>query len=105
MRRRDIQDVRSTRVVRGADCDTDHNLVRSKLALVIRNKIRKNMRTTAPKRIDCSVLKNPNTNSELKHLLDQIEFDGSWETFRDEVFKVSSEKLGFIKRKNRDWFA
>ena len=105
VRRRDIQDVRSTRVVRGADCDTDHNLVRSKLAVVIRNKIRKNMRTTAPKRIDCSALKNPNTNSELKDLLEQIEFDGSWETFRDEVFKVSSEKLGFIKRKNRDWFS
>ena len=96
--------MRSTRVVRDADCDTDHKLVESKLALTIRKKIRKDMHVTATKRINCSALKTSSVNLELKHSLEGIEFDNTWDTFKEQVYNISSEKLGFIKRKNKDWF-
>jgi hypothetical protein len=57
-----------------------------------------------PRRINCSSLKNPSVNLELKNSLEEIEFDGTWDTFQDQVFKISSQKLGFVKRKNKDWF-
>ena len=40
-RQRDRQDVTITRAMRGADCDTDHYLLRSRLALCIRPPINK----------------------------------------------------------------
>ena len=44
VRQRDIQDVHSTRVMRGAECWTDHRLVRSKLSM----RIQASKRTRGP---------------------------------------------------------
>ena len=102
VRRRDLQDVRSTRVHRGADVESDHYLVRSKFSFNIRKNIRKGK--SPPKRINCSSLKIPSVDLELKNSLGDIEFDGTWATFKDRVYKISSEVLGYVKRKNKDWF-
>ena len=52
-RRRDISDACKVKVLRSADCDTDHKLVRGKFKLRIRKKIRLNG-VKAPKRLNVS---------------------------------------------------
>lgn len=37
----DTKDVLDTRAMRGSDCSTDHNMIRSKLAFVLRKAIKK----------------------------------------------------------------
>ena len=58
VRQRDLDDVRITRVMRGADCSTDHRMVRSEISMRVRPPIRR--RAAAPS-INLSLLKNPNT--------------------------------------------
>ena len=62
VRKRDVKDVHSVRAMRGADCWTDHRLVRAKFALVISPKHRKR-HSPLSKRINVSLLKDPNTLS------------------------------------------
>ena len=54
-RKRDLQDVSTVRVLRGAECGTDHKLVRGKIKMRIRKKIRATG-VKVPKRIDVSKL-------------------------------------------------
>jgi len=57
VRRDDLKDVCSTRVMRGADCDTDHLLVRSVCRLNIKSPIQKTQKS-GPKRLNVTPLKN-----------------------------------------------
>ena len=40
----------------------------------------------------------------LTERLDGLDFDGTWENFRDQVYSVGAEVLGFRTRKHQDWF-
>ena len=102
-RKEDIRDVCNVRVLRSADCDTDHKMVRGKFKLCIRKKTRMNG-VEVPKRIDVTKLKNAVTRESLTEKMNAISFDGSWENFKDQVYKAGVEVLGLRKAAHRDWF-
>lgn len=102
-RRRDIGDVCNVKVLRSADCDTDHKLVRGKLKLRIRKKIRMNGVKT-PKRLNVSRLAENNVCTQLSQRLAESNLDESWEAFKERMYSVGAEVLGHVERKHRDWF-
>ena len=106
VRRRDIRDVHSVRTMRGAECWTDHRMVRAKLGLVVSPKQRKRP-SSVPKRINVSMLKNPVTLKLYKdtiHDIPPLDNTDPWTKFRDYVSQAASQVLGFKKRKSADWF-
>lgn len=103
VRRRDICDLSSVRVMRGATCWTDHNLVRAKLKLVIRKKLRPN-NPPIPKRLNVVKLKDPVISASLRDAFTASALDGSWVEFKQKVYDVSADILGFKTRKQKDWF-
>ena len=110
-RKKDQQDVKITRAMRGAECWTDHRLIRSKLNLVIRPKI--NVRNQKPqKRFDVRKLQgDEQMQQRLNSELSQAHFEQTyqngeahWAAFKDSTFKVVEDVVGFSKRKHQDWF-
>ncbi|XP_067023035.1 craniofacial development protein 2-like [Acropora muricata] len=90
-RQRDIHDFHITRAMRGAECSTDHLLLRSKVSFQIRRK-RRPQRKKPPKKLDVSQTKNPDVvlalQSELSKRLEQVTFckgvtEENWAKFRD----------------------
>jgi hypothetical protein len=111
-RRKDVQDVRVTKSMCGADCWTDHRLVVSKMNLHICPPRRPQGKKTA-KRLNVSQLKR-NTVSEkfstdLANKLNAMSenengIEQQWASFRDIVYNTALEHLGPSTRKNQDWF-
>jgi exonuclease III len=110
-RRRDIQDVRITRAMRGADCWTDHLLLRSKLSFSIASAHRR-QKADVKKKLDVQKLADPDTKATLvTNLRDQIESlpteadsGKAWASFRNAVYDSAKLTLGHPKRKHQDWF-
>ena len=102
-RKRDMRDVCSVRVLRSADCDTDHKLLRGKFKLVVRRKVRMSG-IKMQKRINIDKLSGQGVSLSLKEHLDSLVFDGSWESLRDQLFAAGVKVLGFKTRKHKDWF-
>ena len=103
-RRRDLRSFCKVRVMRGADCDTDHMMVRAKLKVNIRKKIRLSG-VKVPKRIDVSKLKHPGVKETLASTFDSLELEGrSWDEFKKEVYEQGVNILGLRTVKHRDWF-
>ena len=112
-RKQDMQDVRVTRAMCGADCWTDHRLIVSKCKLCIQSTRRPQGQKTA-KRLNVSKLKSSKVaetfSQDLDSRLPDITQDGQdrteeqWAAFRDAVYSTASEHLGPATRKNQDWF-
>ena len=103
-RHRDLQNFCKVRVMRGADCDTDHMMIRAKLRVRIRKKIR-SPGVKVPKRIDVSKLKDPETKARLSSTLDSLDLVGhSWDEFKKVVYDQGVSILGLRKVEHRDWF-
>ena len=103
-RRSDLRNFCKVKVMRGADCDTDHLMVRAKLKVSIRRKSRFNG-VKVPKRIDISRLKDTDVRDALKSEFDQTDFSGcDWGSFKKLVYDKGSETLGLRVTKHRDWF-
>eukprot|EP00745_Piridium_sociabile_P040226 TRINITY_DN767_c0_g1_i3.p1 TRINITY_DN767_c0_g1~~TRINITY_DN767_c0_g1_i3.p1 ORF type:complete len:1045 (-),score=247.16 TRINITY_DN767_c0_g1_i3:182-3316(-) len=110
-RRCDIRDVRITRVMRGADCWTDHMLLRSKLSFRIAYKHRL-QRSDIRKKLDVRKLADPSVKETLTHNLEEQignlpaaeDSDKSWANFRDSVYSSAKLVLGHPERKHQDWF-
>ena len=102
-RKRDLVDVSSVRVLRSAECDTDHKLVRGKFKMRIRKKVRMTG-VQVPKRIDVGKLKDQEFLTDVNAKLDSLDFDGTWENFKDQVYSVGEDLLGFRQKKHKDWF-
>ena len=106
VRSRDIRDVRSVRAMRGADCWTDHRLVRARFGLFISPK-RQKRSSPLPKRINVSLLKNSDTLKVFQENIGNIpplNNTNPWDYFRDKVSDISKNVLGFKQRKSADWF-
>ena len=104
-RQSDLRNFCKVKVMRGAECDTDHMMVRAKLKISIRRKSRSNG-VKVPKRIDVSKLKDPEIRNALKDGFDQIDFSGcDWESFKNIVFEKGAETLGMRVTKHQDWFS
>ena len=70
-------------------------------------RIRKKVRMAGvkvPKRIDVGKLKHQQFLNDVNAKLDSLVFDGTWENFKDQVYTVGTEVLGFRQRKHKDWF-
>ena len=102
----------SARVMRGADCWTDHRLVVSKMKLKIRPRIR--LCNNRPKKIDLSALRVEEKRHELQErnslLIDNLQQitdcdpDTVWDCLTSGLMENASQALGYQTRKNRDWF-
>ena len=118
VRQRDTEDVRITRVMRGADATTDHMLLRTKLKLIIRQAKR---REAAKARVNVGRLADTGKQEELQAVLrdrlnawnvdTHIGYDASsaqitaaWSDIAGTLRQVSLDVLGVARRKNRDWF-
>jgi exonuclease III len=114
VRQQDLKDIKITEAMRGADCWTDHRMIRCKVSLQLQPQHRK----TAPKpprRLNTNCLRNP---AKCKELSDNInnaltnlgppntdnDINKEWELLRDVVYKTSFDTLGAAKRKHQDWF-
>ena len=110
VRRKDRQDVRVTKTMRGADCWTYHRLVVSKLNLRFQP-VRRLQGKKVPKKLDVSKLKQDSKKqafvSGLCSCLDALEHnsedvDESWTVFRDTVHSSAMDSLGPVSRKHQD---
>ena len=112
IRQRDRKDVKLTRVMPSAECHTDHRLVRCKLKLCFRPKSKRKEPTK--KKLHLAKLQQPiveaNFQAALKAKLDKDEepLDSStesmWQHLKTSILEASGEVIGYIKRKNKDWF-
>ena len=106
IRKRDVRDMHSVRVMIGAECWTDHRLVRGSFLLKIRRKV-KHAASSPPKRIDVSKLKCNEIAASFRTKISELEpLDphNIWFDFKKKVYFTSSTLLGFVKRKHHDWF-
>ncbi|KAG7305516.1 hypothetical protein JYU34_009592 [Plutella xylostella] len=111
VRQRDVSQVHITRVMRGANCWTDHRLVITKLRL----------RLHPPRRAD----KVKNVSLNLQHLdsretsqkyvhavnsalsaldVEDGNLQANWNILSSSVLKAGTEVLGLKPRRNEDWF-
>ena len=110
-RHRDIRDVRITRVMRGADCWTDHLLLRCKLSFSITGRHRR-QKANIKKKLDVQKLINKETKEifiadltkQLENLPTVEDVEKAWASFRDAVYNSAKLSLGHPKRKHQDWF-
>ena len=104
-RRRDLRNFCKVRVMRGAECGTDHMMVRAKLKISIRRKIRLSG-VKVPKRIDVAKLNDGAAREALSSACDAIDLsDCTWEEFKKIIFDQGVGILGLKETRHRDWFS
>ncbi|XP_068714174.1 uncharacterized protein [Montipora foliosa] len=114
VRQRDRREVLDTRAMRGADCGTDHVMLRSSLRICRR---KQHCRTDAkpPRKLNISALKGQKKQEELTQEMDENlkDWDSNnsenaieekWATLKDTVCQTASDVLGYPERKHQDWF-
>ncbi|KAL8568553.1 hypothetical protein ACOMHN_054703 [Nucella lapillus] len=98
--------------MRGAECLTDHHLLRSKMNLQVRRKRRPQGKKT-PKKLDVQKVNNPDVTAalqnELSKRLEQIDFtkgqtEENWAKLRNDIDTASKETIDILKRHHQDWF-
>jgi hypothetical protein len=111
-RQRDLKDFRITRAMRGAECNTDHLLLRSKVNLHVRRK-RRPQGQKLPKKLDVGQLNRSDVKaalqSQLSQQLENVSFkegatEANWSLLRSEVEAVTKKVLPTRKRHHQDWF-
>ena len=117
-RSRDVGDVLLTRVMRGAECWTDHRLVTSNFQLKIRPPIHK---LKAAKRLNVRACKDPEKQDDLLRAISEALVSESqsgdspssansqsltdeWSSFSSLIMDAATVTLGFSTRKHQDWF-
>lgn len=105
-----LKNVCVTRAMRGAECSTDHYMIRCRLMILPYHPRRK----TAPKPIkrpDIRKLKEESIRLKLSSdflsnftPLTEASAEEKWEHFKTCVYTQATQVLGFPKRKNADWF-
>ena len=71
VRKRDMRDICSVRAMHGADCWTDHRLVRAKVRFVVRPKLRGG-NVCIPKRLNVARLKDELVKEQMVHEMEDI---------------------------------
>ena len=115
IKKQDQQDAVQTRAMRGAECHTDHNLIRAKLKLTIRPLL---SRKPPSKKLNIPALKDTSTRNNYRHgiarKLAEIpnidpnnienELDSEWTKLKTIIQENAEETLGFSTRRHQDWF-
>ena len=110
---RDKTDIHSTRAMRRANCWTDHQMLRSKLAFRIRQKHNK-QGTNKPTKLNsaklCTISYRESFEQEMNSALAQWEEkesstpDEEWAALQQVIYNTASAYLGKPERKLHDWF-
>ena len=105
VRQRDHKDVHITRCMRGAECWSDHRLIRSKMNLQLAKK-KQPARVKPPRKFNVSLL--PAASVILQQKLTEAlgedsatanaNAEGEWCTFINSLNTVAADTLGFVKR-------
>ncbi|XP_049595938.1 uncharacterized protein [Syngnathus scovelli] len=108
----DRKEERVTRAMRGADCWTDHRLIRAKLILELRPPLRK----TPPCRwLNCDALKSTHSVNLLREQIalqlskipetpTDVNISATWSTLRTAIHQAVVESIGYTRRRHQDWF-
>ena len=111
IRRRDAKECRLTRVMRGADCSTDHRMQRTLLTVKIRPPVRR--RGVTARKLDTNKLKSPEITHNFEErisaalegvLPSNMSLSVAWATAAERLSRVAVDVLGYRKKKHRDWF-
>ncbi|XP_063598682.1 uncharacterized protein LOC134775152 [Penaeus indicus] len=111
-RQQDLGNILDTRALRGADCWTDHILLRCKAPFTIHKSVKKKP-SCIKRKLDVSQLKCSNVQKTLQEQLceqlpalpvDTDTPEHAWRKFREAVFSAAETTLGFYKCKHQDWF-
>ena len=111
-RRRDIRDVKITRTMRGAQCWTDHRLVRFILSLHITPTRRKTAKPWRPAFDSAKLKQLKRIRMFAKDLDDRLTAHGplsgpppqQWEQFKTLVTEWAKLTIGPKKKVRQDWF-
>ena len=106
---RDKMDICSTRTMHGANCGTDHQMLRSRVIFSIR---RKHNQKGAVKPVKLNTSKLRNTShaeslvQEMDNALAQSSEDNNthWTSFQQVVYDTAKASLGKLEKKHQDWF-
>ena len=112
-RQRDKTDVLSTTVMRGANCSTDHQMLRAKFSLGLR-KVYSKQGSKKPAKLNTQALKDPRVRDQLENEITKAineippvqdeDVNKEWETLKNTIFSSAEKLLGKQKKKNQDWF-
>ena len=110
---RDKMDIHSTRAMRGANCWTDHHMLRSKVAFRVRQK-HKRQGVRKPTKLNTAKLRTishrESFEQEMDSALAQWEEkesstpDEEWAALQQVVYNTAKAFLGKPDRKHQDWF-
>lgn len=109
-RQRDRRDISLARAYRGADCETDHKLIRAKVSFIIEPAHRcKAKAQNKSKKLNVKSLRDPAISQQLKQALDNIEVrdidvETCWTDIKTQTFQVAMDTLGPKKSVQADWF-
>lgn len=108
-RQRDLTDFMDTRAMRGANCSTDHIMIRSTVNLKVRRKIKKGK--TTHQKLNVRRLKVKKVQQDLEQALNvrldvttSTGVENKWRSFKEAVYDVSKEHLGTVTKRHEDWF-
>ena len=111
-RQKDRKDVLDTRAMRGADCSTDHNMIRTTISFSIKNRITKTG-AKPPSKLNVIKLKDKQTQKEFEVQMNKTmedlekkdtEIEDAWNHLKRAAFATAEEILGRPERKHQDWF-
>jgi len=97
-----------TGAMRGANCSTDHIMIKSTTRLKIRKQFKKKGKQPV-KKLDVSKRKNDDTKSKLEANLEEKptlasgSVEEKWSSYREAMYWVSSDFLGSVTRKHEGW--
>ena len=115
VRRRDMNEVQITRAMRGAECSTDHRLIRSTLRLTVRPPAR---RQKPRHKLYVHAAHNQKIREELRNAIDQSlshisttttlnctsNLTMEWQALSSALLTASQSTLGNMERRHQDWF-
>ncbi|XP_033105074.1 uncharacterized protein LOC117107484 [Anneissia japonica] len=109
IRQRDLVDILDTRAMRGANCSTDHIMIRPITKFKVRRKMMRGKKSNY--KLNISRIKDrqvqENLEKTLTERLDTIppgDAENKWQAFKEVVCNASEEHLGIATKKQEDWF-
>ena len=109
----DLADILSTKVMQGAECSTNHYLVRSCLRIKVAHP-RCKTSSTVPRKLDVAKLNTSEYQQTLAQAMDKAfrtnsstvsgDIEEMWNNFKAIMYTTAANVLGHPKHKNTDWF-